>query len=170
MVKEAVGEVGEMRAVMAVTAVARVAAREAAAAGQVDMVEVDQAKEAGSGSMRVAAERVQRVEVASTVTAVARWQLAAASEHSLVSFGHGPIGMGLIQVGEVVQVSSVEDDSQASKQRVKVGSVILEVSGRSVVRLDKALVMDAIEQAKRPVTILLRSTMSSAIERAELRT
>lgn len=84
--------------------------------------------------------------------------------------GWRTIGLTLRQVGESVQVSSVGADSQAGEQNVTVGSVILEVAGRSAVGLDEAAVLEAVELAERPVTLLLGSPAVSAIERAQLRT
>ena len=67
-------------------------------------------------------------------------------------------------------MSSVDAGSQAGEQGVTVGSVILEVAGRSAVGLDEAAVLKAVELAERPVTLLLGSPAGSAIERAQLRT
>jgi len=90
-----------------------------------------------------------------------------ANEHIVATFGPGPLGLGISQVGNVAQVTSVGTDSQASKQCVTMGCTILEVAGCPTVTLDKNAVLDAIKQAKRPVTIIFKAS-ASAVDRAEL--
>ena len=83
------------------------------------------------------------------------------------TFGPGPLGMGLAQIGDYVQVTNVEPDSQARAQGVELDSVIVQVAGRSVVGLNQAAVLDAIMIAERPVTLLFESRMSLEIKRED---
>ena len=92
-----------------------------------------------------------------------------ATEDIVATFGPGPLGLDISQVGNVAQVASVDTDSQASKQCVTMGCTFLEVAGCPVATLDKKAVLDAIKQAERPVTIIFKAS-ASAIERAQLRT
>ena len=73
-----------------------------------------------------------------------------------VTFGPGPLGMGVGQRGDVVKVTSVDDGSQASAEGVVVGSVIIQVAGESVKGLRKREVLERVTDATRPVKLLLQ--------------
>jgi len=73
-----------------------------------------------------------------------------------ITFGPGPLGMGIGQRGDVVKVTSVDDGSQASAKGVVVGSVILQVAGESVKGLGKHEVLERVKDATRPVNLLLQ--------------
>lgn len=73
-----------------------------------------------------------------------------------ITFGPGPLGMGIGQRGDVVKVTSVDDCSQASAKGVVVGSVILQVAGESVKGLGMHEVLKRVKDATRPVNLLLQ--------------
>ena len=119
-----------------------------------------------AGGVELESRSAAAVAMASTSSAVtgqdAEYELAAAERRLgesigcvVATFGPGPLGMGLRQDGDVVVVTTVKADSQASAQSVQVGSLILEVAGQSVEGLDKAAVLDRIKEASRPFKILL---------------
>jgi C-terminal processing protease CtpA/Prc len=69
---------------------------------------------------------------------------------------HEPLGIGLMQRGSQVVVSSVEPASMAALQRVKVGSVLDAVNGQAVGNMEVAAVFEMIQAAGRPWRLLLR--------------
>ena len=94
-------------------------------------------------------------------TGVVAWRPpgATAKVHILRAvFRTGPLGFGIKQIDDVVQVTSVDPGSQASAQGLVMGSFVVEVAGSSVAGLDRPAVMDAIKRAERPVMILFDSS------------
>ena len=74
----------------------------------------------------------------------------------VVTFGPGPLGLGLKQGDDGVEVSSVDAGHQAEKQAVTVGSLVLKVADKSIVGLDMSEVINVIKSSGRPFTMLLR--------------
>jgi C-terminal processing protease CtpA/Prc len=68
----------------------------------------------------------------------------------------GPLGVGLVQRGSQVAVSSVDPGSLAAAQRVKVGSILHAVNGQAVSEMEKDAVVELIRTAERPWRLLLR--------------
>ena len=73
-----------------------------------------------------------------------------------MTFGPGPLGLGLKTGPNGVQVSTVVAAHQAAKQAVAVGMHVLKVGDRSVVGFDVSAVTAAIKKSERPFTMLFR--------------
>ena len=77
------------------------------------------------------------------------------SMERVVTFGEGPLGLGLVKRGGAVVVSSVDVGGAASSQNVHVGDAVLAVSGEPTRGLSKAEVLDKLRAASRPLTLLV---------------
>lgn len=75
-------------------------------------------------------------------------------EH-LATFDAGPLGLGISCSCDGVIVSSVDNESAASAQSVRVGDVVIAVSGQSTRGLSKDEVLRTVVAASRPLTLLL---------------
>ena len=75
----------------------------------------------------------------------------------LVKFESSPLGIGLKNsAGEAavsVIVQTVDEDSVAMKQGVRVGATVTELNGKSVVGKDKRAVIDEIKSCGFPLTL-----------------
>lgn len=71
----------------------------------------------------------------------------------LVTFGPGPIGMGLRDDSGKVVVSSVDEGGAAEAQGVSVGCIIREVNGASAQGMDMLSVVAIIKTAPRPLSM-----------------
>ena len=76
----------------------------------------------------------------------------------------GPLGMTIKERGKVVEVSEVNASGQAREQGVLQGSVVLEVSGQSVVGLEYAGVRELLTNSERPVKVVLQVGASRAFD------
>jgi len=83
---------------------------------------------------------------------------------STVIFGAGPLGMTIKERGKVVEVFEVNASGQAREQGVLQGSVVLEVSGQSVVGLEYAGVRELLTNSERPVKVVLQVGASRAFD------
>ena len=70
-----------------------------------------------------------------------------------VSFGPGPLGLGLADHAGQVVVSSVDAGMAAESLGVQVGVVVQEVNGKSVRGRDKRSVVEAIKASQRPLLL-----------------
>jgi hypothetical protein len=75
-----------------------------------------------------------------------------------VVVAHAPLGIGLIQRGSQIVVSSVEPASMAAVQCVRVGSVLDAVNGQAVSNTDENAVFEMIQATDRPWRLLLRAS------------
>ena len=76
--------------------------------------------------------------------------LAEPATEQLVTFEEGSLGIGLHDADGAVRVSSVEAGSQADKNEVLVGSILLGVNDAPTTGLEKATVLLMIKSAGRP--------------------
>ena len=77
-----------------------------------------------------------------------------------------PLGIGLMQCGSQVVVSSVEPASMAAVQRVRVGSVLDAVNGQAVGNMEENAVFEMIQATDRPWRLLLRVSPPSMRQNA----
>lgn len=100
-----------------------------------------------------------------------RSQTPVQSTELLVSIEAGPLGIHFVAAAATdlwdsrerfVVVSSVDDDSDAENQGVRVGYVLLEINGESLAGMDVAAVMKIIKAARRPLVLKLRSSTNES--------
>ena len=100
-----------------------------------------------------------------------RSQTPVQSTELLVSIEAGPLGIHFVAAAATdlwdsresfVVVSSVDDDSDAENQGVRVGYVLLEINGEPLAGMDVAAVMKIIKAARRPLVLKLRSSTNES--------
>ena len=69
------------------------------------------------------------------------------------TFEAGPLGIGLMQYGEAVAVGCVDSGSAAEAQGVRLGSILVEVSGATTKGKGKQEVIAMVARASRPITV-----------------
>ena len=90
-------------------------------------------------------------------------------QQQLVTVSAVPLGIGLKdkQAGGPVVVSSVDPDSAAATQGVRVGGVVLAINGVPTGHKDKKGVVEMIKAATRPLEISLGYDADAAAQAAQ---
>ena len=73
--------------------------------------------------------------------------------YQIANFEAGPLGIGLMQHGDAVEVGSVDSGSAAKAQGVQIGCIVLEVGGASAKGKNKQEVIAMVAAASRPLKV-----------------